>query len=96
MDGLILGHPPRRHPQACSNTLTRLGNFPSAFQFFPPGTYRLVVNTDMAANLTVTQPRALGMCKRRPHRPLFIVVCAPGPFVLLAPQLYHWASCWVP
>jgi predicted phage terminase large subunit-like protein len=41
VDGLILGHPPRRHPQACSNTLTRLGNFPSALLFFPPGAGRL-------------------------------------------------------
>ena len=44
-----------------SGTLTRLGNFPSAFQFFPPGTYRLVIDTDMTADLTVAQANAFGM-----------------------------------
>ena len=44
-----------------SGTLTRLGNFPSAFQFFPPGAYRLVIDTDMTADLTVAQANASGM-----------------------------------
>src|SRR5271157_2360889 len=60
-----------------SGALSRLGNFPSAFQFFPPCAYRLVIDTDVTADLTVAQAHAFGMCKCRPHRPLFVVVCAP-------------------